>query len=166
MIVILALLLNPLSLDSRESSTSIAVGMAVRNWCWSPRLRVEDTGVGVVEVAVSEIWLRVPGSQSVSGVGSDVGEDICADVPAAESVEIPVGLDGGDLGVVVVEVGVSSTHKMLGDSITEENTENAVLDGVGLVLVEGDEDQGALHEVLVVQQRGQEVLEPLTSNRN
>jgi hypothetical protein len=113
---------------------------------------------------------------------SDIGEDVGADVEAAEGVEVPeeglvggcikkewnmpVSLDGGDLGVVIVIVVVGGALKVLRDSIAEEDTEDAVLDGVGLVLIEGDEHKSVVHEVLVVQERGKEGLQPLASNRD
>jgi hypothetical protein len=62
---------------------------------------------------------------------------------------------------VVVEVGVGGSNKVLWDCIAEEDTEDTVLDGVGLVLIESDEDHCVLHEVLVCQQRLQEVTQPL-----
>jgi hypothetical protein len=99
---------------------------------------------------------------------SNIGEDVGADVEATEGVEvpdegligmrgikkkvwnIPVSLDGGDLGVVVVVVVVGGAFEVLWDSITEEDAEDAVLDGVGLVLVEGDKNKGVVHEMLIV----------------
>jgi hypothetical protein len=115
---------------------------------------------------------------------SDIGEDVGADIEATEGVEvpdegligvgankkkvwnIPVSLDGGDLGVVVVVVVVGGAFEVLWDSVTEEDAEDAVLDGVGLVLVEGDKNKGVVHEVLIVQEGGKKGLQPLASNRN
>lgn len=76
----------------------------------------------------------------------------------------PVGLDGGDLGVVVVVVVVGGADEVLGDGVADEDGENPVLDGVGLVLIEGDEDKGVVHEALVIQERGEEGLQPDTGN--
>lgn len=77
---------------------------------------------------------------------------------------VPVGFDGGDLRVVVVVVIIGGAHEVIRDGVTKKDAEDAVLDSVGLVLVEGDEDEGIVHEMLVVQQRGQEGLQPLASN--
>jgi hypothetical protein len=62
---------------------------------------------------------------------------------------LPVSLNGRDLRVMVIIVGVCSANKLLGDGITKKNTEDSVLDGVGLVLIKRDEDQGVLKEVRV-----------------
>ena len=106
-VIILALLANPLVLDSRERSAPIASRMAIGHWLRRPfPLRVEDTGVRGVEVAVLEIGRRVPGADLVACVLADVLEDVGADVPASERVEVPVCFYGGDFGVVVVVAGV------------------------------------------------------------
>lgn len=76
----------------------------------------------------------------------------------------PVGLYSGNLTVVVVVVGVLSADEVGWDGITEKDTENVVLDGVGLVLIEGDQDEGVLHEVLVGEEWLEESAEPVTSN--
>ena len=68
--------------------------------------------------------------------------DVGADVPATESGKTPVGGDGGDLTVVVVELVVDGANEAFRDSVTEEHTEDVVGDGVGVVLVEGQQDQG------------------------
>lgn len=73
---------------------------------------------------------------------------------------LPVGLDGGELGVVVVVVVVGGSHEVLGDGVPEEDAEDAVLDGVGLVLVEGDEDQGVVEEARVLEEGLEEGSEP------
>ena len=65
---------------------------------------------------------------------------------------------------MVVVVVVSSTDEMLRDGIAEKNAEDLVLVGVGLVLVEGNEHQGVVHEVLVLKQRSEEALQELTGN--
>jgi hypothetical protein len=73
---------------------------------------------------------------------------------------LPVGLNGRDLRVMVIIVGVCSANKLLGDGITKKNTEDSILDGVGLVLIKRDEDQGVLKEVRVGEERFKEVSEP------
>ena len=56
--------------------------------------------------------------------------------------DLPVSFDGGELGVVVVVAIISGSDEVLGHGVTQEDAEDAVLDGVGLVLVEGDEHRG------------------------
>lgn len=164
MIIVLVLLLDPGVLDFWERGTSIATRVAIRYWLRRPGLGVEDTWVREVEEAVFERWCSIPCAESVTGVGCDLAEDVGTDVPAAEGVQVPVSLDGGEFGVVIVEVGVGCADQMLGDGVTEENREDAVLDGVGFVLVEGDEDESVLHEVGVIQERGEKVVQPFTCN--
>jgi hypothetical protein len=78
--------------------------------------------------------------------------------------DVPVGFDGGDLRVVVVVVVIAGSLEVLRDSVTEENAEDLVLDGVGLVLIEGDQDKGFVHEVLVLKEGSQEGLQLDTGN--
>lgn len=73
----------------------------------------------------------------------------------------PVGLDGGELGVVVVVVAVAGADEMRGHGVAEQDAVDLVLHGVVFVLVEGDEDEGVVHEALVGQERGEELGEPL-----
>lgn len=61
---------------------------------------------------------------------------------------------------MVVVVGVGCADEVGGDGITKENGEDIVLDAVVLVLVEGDQDKGVVHEIFVVQEGFHEVLEP------
>lgn len=150
MVIVVLLVLLPLLLDARESGAEIAVGVAIWNRLHSERLRVENTAIRVIEVTVLKIRLGVPGSEFIASVASDVGEYVGTHVPASKGVKIPVGLDCRNLRVVVVVVGVGGSDKLLGHGITEENAENAVLDGVGLILIESDQNHGVLHEVLVV----------------
>ena len=95
-------------------------------------------------------------------------KDVGLDVEAAESVQVPVGLDGGNLGVVVVVVGISGADERVRHSITENQAENAVTLGVSLGLVECDEDQSTIPEagLLVIDQRLEEIAAPLSSNSN
>ena len=93
-------------------------------------------------------------------------KDVGLDVEAAESVQVPVGLDGGDLGVVVVVVGISGADERVRHSITDNQAENAVTLCVSLGLVECDEDQSTIPEagLLVIDQRLEEIAAPLSSN--
>ena len=104
----------------------------------------------------------------VTSLLADKVKDIGLDVKAAESVQVPVGLDSGNLGVVVVVVGISGADERLGHCIAENQAENTVALGVSLSLVECDENQSAAPEagLLVVDQRLKEVTAPLSSNSN
>lgn len=168
MVVVLGLLADPLLLDGRRCRTSRATGVAVWNWLWSPGRGVEDTRIRSIEVVfrkcVAVGVLRVPRSQSIPSGLCNVGEDIGADIPATEGVEIPVSLDGRDLRVVVVVVGIGSADELFGYGIAEEDGEDFVLDAVGLVLIEGDEDEGVVHEVLVLEEGSEESLEPFSGD--
>ena len=164
MVVVLVLLTDPSVLDCRKGGSSIAAGVAVRYWLRSPGLGVEDTSVRGVKETVIERWSSGPLAESVASVGSDLLEDVGTNIPTPKGVEVPVGLNGGEFGVVIVEVGVGGADEVIGDGVTEENGEDAVLNGVGFVLVEGDEDEGILHEIGVIQEGGKEGLEPLSGN--
>jgi hypothetical protein len=124
---------------------------------------------GAVERAVEEVAAvragsSVPGSVLVSSLVSDEGEDVGTDIPATQSVQVPVGLDSADLRVVVVELSISGADELLGNSVTENDAEDTVLEGVSVRLVESDQNQGVLHEMLVVEKGLQEVASPGTSS--
>lgn len=70
------------------------------------------------------------GTDVVAGLLANEVEDVSADVPAAEGVQVPVGFDGGDLGVVVVVVRVLGADEAVMDGVTKEDGEDAVADGV------------------------------------
>lgn len=127
---------------------------------------VEDTIVRLVVEAAVQAAVRggIPRAHGVACLVRHEAEHVGANVPSAERVEPPVGLNGGDLAVVVVEVGVRGAVQVLGDSVAQQDGEHAVLDGVGRVLVKGDEDERVLHETGVVEQRGEEVPGPLAGD--
>lgn len=140
-----------------------------------PGSGVRDVQVGVLEVGVD--------TDNVSGLLGNKGENVGSNIVTSKSGESPVGTDGGDLGVVVVVVVVSGSVKGLVNGSSKEDGENLVLGGVGVVLVEGDEDEGVLgvrqrqllkkilkvhktylHEVGVVQEGVKKVASPLSGN--
>ena len=65
---------------------------------------------------------------------------------------------------MVVVVVVGGADKVLWDGVAEEDAEDRVPDGVGLVLVKGDQDKGVFHEALVVEERLEERPQPDSSN--
>lgn len=158
----LRLLILPLLPDLRQHAASVDLEVGVRHRLRRPRLRVEDAGIAGVEVDVRERRHARPAAQLIVRVLSNVAEDVGADVVAAEGVRVPVGLDGRDLRVVVVEVRVGGADEVGGDGVAEEDREGAVLLRVRAVLVEGDQDKSVLHEVLVGEERLEEGAQPDT----
>jgi len=65
---------------------------------------------------------------------------------------------------VSVDSVISCADHIFGNGITEQDGHDTVRLGVGVVLVEGDQNQGALHEVGVLQERSQPALEKLASD--
>nr|POE77700.1 hypothetical protein CFP56_09343 [Quercus suber] len=122
---------------------------------------VEGAGVrGVVEDGRVGAGGGVVGPHGVAGLLRHQAEHVGAHVPAAERVEVPVGLDGAELGVVVVEAGVGRAHGGLRHGAADEEAEHPVALRVRVALVEGDEDEGVLHEVGVAEQGLEEVAGP------
>ena len=107
------------------------------------------TRVGIVDVEVSGINFVI----LITGrVGQEL-EDIGTTIPTTQRGQEPIGRNAGNGGVVGVKGVIRGAYKTLGDRITKENAEDSVGLVVGLVLVVGQEDQSALHEVFVVQKR-------------
>lgn len=118
----------------------------------------ERTGVGLVDVGVGGVNLPV----DISGLLGNQLEQVGAAVPATERRKTPVSREGGDDGVVGVEGVVGGTAEVLGDSTTEEDTVDAVGDGVVAHLIEGEEDEVVLGEIIVLEQRREETVDPFT----
>ena len=76
----------------------------------------------------------------------------------------PVGGYRGNLTVVVVEVVIGGSDELLGYGVAEEDTQDSVLYSISLVFIEGDQDEGVLHESLVVEQRLDKSASPGTGN--
>lgn len=111
---------------------------------------VERSSLRVVEVSSLELVGRLPLAQRVARLLGNPVVDIGTDIPSAKSREIPVGRDGGDLRVVVVEVVVGGANQLLGEGIAQQDAKDLVVLGVGLVLVKGQKDKGVVHEVGVL----------------
>lgn len=133
---------GPLSLEGRVS----AIG--------------QRTGVGLVDEHVASVNIPV----DVAGLLGNELEQVSTTVPATEGGEAPVCGEGSDDGVVGVEGVVGGSLQVLGDGAADEEAVHAVGDGVVAGLVEGDEHQGVLGEVLVLQERGDEVRKEVASN--
>lgn len=130
----------PSLLDAREDGAAGGgIGLKVRTGVAAvSAVLVEDAGVGPVEVHLVELDLAVPGADDITGFIGDELENVGADVPAAEGVEIPVRGYRRDLTVVVVVVVVCCADEIGGDGVAEEDAEDAVLPCVSLALVESD----------------------------
>ena len=157
---------TPLEADLRVDNATVLDQEGVWSWVGNVALdRVEWTGEGLVEEAS---WVRTSSSLPLgvlvtSLVGNEL-ENVGTNIPATEGVQAPVGLDGGDLRVVVVEHGVVRTDEVVWDCVTDEDGEDTVTNGVGVVLVKGDQNSSPLHEVGVVEEWLHEAAEELTSN--
>lgn len=124
-------------------------------------LVVQGARVGGVEVHVLEGNVAGPGPHGIARLVGHELEYVGADVEAAEGVQVPVGLGGGDLAVVVVVVVIGGADEVGRDGVAEEDGEDPVLDRVGLVLVKRDQNQSVLHEALVREKRLQKGTGPL-----
>lgn len=60
--------------------------------------------------------------------------------------QVPVRFDGGEGGVVVVVGRIGGAEFGGRDGVAQEEGEDAVLRGVGVVFIEGEEDEGFLGE--------------------
>jgi len=116
---------------------------------------------GEVEVGTS---VGINGDILVSsGVGNDLEDvgDVGDDIIAAEIVQAPVVLDGGDERVVGVESVVGGTSHAWGNKISEKKGPYVVLDGVSFVFIKSDDKQGLVHESGVVEERSDKSSGPI-----
>lgn len=128
---------------------------------------LQGTGQRLVDVEMGRINVPV----GVADLVSDEAEDVGTAVPTTQGRKTPVCLDGGQSGVVSVDGLILGTDEVLGDSTTEENTEDAVAvvvdlrlgNTVGLGLIEGQQQQSVVPEVGVVHERLNEAAQPLGS---
>lgn len=69
---------------------------------------------------------------------------------------------------MVVECGICCALEVGWDNIgaANEDAEDVVMLGVGLILVEGNEEECAVHEVSIVKERVQPAAEPVPSEGN
>lgn len=109
---------SPNLYDTLQHSSSIYDQFRVWNGELGDIDRVERSGVGWVQEGLAQRWLHERSNQIV-GLFSHESEDVSTYITSSESRQIPVGFDGGYLGVVVIEVAVTGSNEMLGDSATE-----------------------------------------------
>ena len=121
----LATVSNELGVGNGESGNLVVVAEGARE-----RAVEEMTAVGA--------GCSIPRGVLVTSLVRHEGEDVGTNVPTAKSVQVPVSLNSTDLRVVVVELRISGADELLGKSITEKETEDTVLEGVCVGLVESD----------------------------
>ena len=90
----------------------------------SRRHVVEGAGVRRVEEGLGQSFQS---AYLVPCVLGDEAEHVGADVEAPKRVQPPISLDGGEVGVVVVEYGVAGSDELTRDSRTEKDGVNSVL---------------------------------------
>lgn len=141
----------------------------VREWAGVGLVEVQSNGadVGVLVAMDSALAYFIargvmrPGSCHLPSLVGDQREDVGVAVPASEGWETPVLRDSGDAGVVVVEGRVQSSPQVRRDSSAHENGEDLVLDAIGLILIECQQEKSVVPEVLVGHERLNEVAEEL-----
>jgi len=116
-------------------------------------------GISLVDKEIANVNVPV---DVASLLGNEL-QQVSAAVPATEGGESPVRGKGGDDGVVGVEGVVGGSFQVLGDGAADKEAVHAVGDGVIAGFVEGDEHQGVLGEVLVLQERRDEVRQETAS---
>lgn len=126
--LLLPLLSTPLGSDLGEDGTSVlhkkTVGDRVRDGGVD---RVEGTSEALVqEAGRSCSGESVPSAGFVAGLLCDEVEDVSTNIPATKVVQVPVGLDGSDLGVMVVESGVSAVVEACRNSISKDDSKYSV----------------------------------------
>lgn len=151
---------SPVAADDRQNAvTRRALAAGLRS---GPGRRVgrvdtgrQRTGVGVVEVDIGQVNIPV----GVANLVSNKLEQVGTAVPATKRGKTPVSTQGSNNRVVGVEGVIGSTLHAVGDGAANQEAVDAVRRGVGADLIEGDQNQSVLHEVRVVKQRGQEVVQ-------
>lgn len=100
---------------------------------------------------------------NVAGFVSQEAEQVGSAVPTAQRWQSPVGREGGDDRVMGVESIVLLPPQMLRDGATNKETIHPILDGVIPALIKRKHSQSILHEILIIQKRGEEVKSPVPS---
>lgn len=167
LVVSRSIAVGPSRLDGRQDRTTIValVESKVRaGELVVVALGVVGAAVGSVPVVALKLLCAAPLSQLVARLVGNHLQDVGADVPAAQRGQVPVGRDGRDFRVVVVEAVVFGADQLLGHRVSDHDAENAVADRVDFALIPGNEDQGVLHECLVFQEGLDKVASPSSSS--
>jgi len=149
--------------DVAENAAGDALAVGYRSGPrWDPEGVGHWTGIRGVEVEVC----GVDDGVLVAGFVGDYFEDVGVAIPATERWESPVHGNGGDHAIMVVEGAVHSPLQRSRNSASEKDGEDVVVIGVCLILVEGQDDEGIVHEVAVAQERGKKGPCPIRSEIN
>ena len=161
-VVVSAIALAPGGGNGRQNTLSrSALGKSVRNRPVGGVERIGQwTGVALIEEEVGSVYHIV----LIVGLIGHGLENVGIAIPAAEGWKIPIHRDGRDARVVVIEGVVSRIAKRLRDSTAEKQSVDDVAGRVGFILIKGENDESVVHEVRVVEQRGQPVAGPGASN--
>lgn len=124
----------------------------------------QRTGGSLVEVILLSDSSQVNLPVNVASLLSNKLEQVGTAVPAAQGGETPVSAQRGDDGVVGVEGVVGGALQVLGDGAAQQDGVDAVLLLVGGGLVEGDQDEGVLGEVVVLEEGGHEALQEVAGD--
>ena len=128
--------------------------------CWKePGVRVlrQRTRIRLIQVEIRDINLII----DIARLVGDNAKDVCTAIPATQRRKTPVGGDrrnGRVVGVKGIILGAPELHR---DRTAHQNTENSVVLRVGVILVEGEQNQRVVHEVDVVEQGRHPVPLPL-----
>jgi hypothetical protein len=156
--------MTPLINNIVEDLASVDLHGGIGNRHWAEERDSERAWVRLIEEKVTNWDLR-----RADLVTSDFGNkvvDVGSNIPSSQSVQIPVGLNGGKVGVVGVNIVISGTDQRLWEDIRENDTHNSVGDGVGAILIEVNDKEGLVHEKLVIQQRRNECKQPIGTIRD
>jgi hypothetical protein len=160
--VVCALLeIGPLLIDLVEDATAIDDGRDVGSGHRSPVRKGESTWVRLVheDVVQVDIW----GTNNITGDIGNVADNVGVGVPTSKMGQVPVGLNGGNDRVVRVESVIGGVDQVLGESVGDEDGHDTVTDGVGLILIEVDDQEGVVEEVLVANERENELDQPIST---
>lgn len=111
----------------------------------------EDTTVALVPEVTVETpsrYAMIPLADLVALMFANKLPNVCADVPPAEGVKIPIRLDGRELAVMVVVASVGLPDKSFGQGRTEEYAGDMVRQTPSVAVgLPGDIYQSVLVEV-------------------
>lgn len=119
----------------------------------------QGTRVGLVKREVGLVDLVV----DVTSLVSDNLQQVGTAIPATQGRKTPVGRNTSNGGVVSVEGVVLGALEVFRNGTTDEDAEDTVVVGVGLVLIEGQKEESVVVEVLVLEQLGHPRTLPLSS---
>lgn len=144
--------LAPGGLDSVKDTVSSRASL-VASGRGSPHRAVVRVLIDGKRSNEGRVHVQVGGVDLVVGVSSLVGdnlEDVGTAIPATQGRKTPVGLNSGQGGVVGVESVISGSNEVIGNSTTEKDGENLVVNGVVTSLIKSEQNEGLIPEISVV----------------